>query len=60
MFGDPVIVDGEQFFIASANADYEGVKGGDRFQHCAYEVFSAPALSDYSEGMTPNVLGRTD
>jgi len=60
MFGDPVIVDGEQFFIASANADYEGVKGGDRFQHCAYEVFKAPALSDYSEGMTPNVLGRTD
>ena len=60
MFGDPVIVDGQQFFIASANADYEGAKGGDRFQHCAYEVFSAPNLKDYSEGMTPNVLGRTD
>ena len=60
MFGDPVKVDGEQFIVASANADYEGIKGGDRFQHCAYEVFSVPSLSDYSEGMMPNVLGRTD
>ena len=56
MFGDPVLVDGEQFYIWSANIDYSGARGGDQFQQCAYEAFRVPAATlDYK-----SVLGRTD
>ncbi len=46
-FGDPVLVNGEQFIVESCNVDYSATKGGDRIQMAVYELFSVPALNNY-------------
>jgi hypothetical protein len=48
-FGDMVLVKGQPFVVNDVSIDYSGVKGGDRFQHAIYEVFSPPYLQDYTQ-----------
>lgn len=58
-FGDPVMVDGASFFVGSCNTDIAFEKGGTRFSHAAYEVFSVPGLTT-NEGVPINPsVGRT-
>jgi len=56
MYGDPVLVDGSPFFVEACHCDYHATRGGDRMQMASYELFTVPALSDYSALIT----SRTD
>jgi hypothetical protein len=39
-FGDPALVNGQQFYISSVNPSYAFEEGGDRAQMCIYEMYS--------------------
>ena len=56
MYGDPVLLNGSPVFVESCHVDVHGRRGGDRMQMASYELFTVPALTDYSALIT----SRTD
>lgn len=54
MYGDPVLVDGDPYFVGSVAIDYDIARGGDRVQMAAYELFSTPPMLGESSPLVTN------